>query len=125
MITLVEEPKIDVFLTEAQAREILGLCRQSCYNLRKAGILTSIYENGKVMYSANEVEALILDRSTPKALPVAKRKVISVTPNNTVRKRATPKEPKKCVPSHEGYTPYIPPTAPQKVTYEDFDNFFI
>jgi predicted DNA-binding transcriptional regulator AlpA len=128
-------PEPDIFLTEKEVREILGLSRQSCYNMRRAGIFTSHYVKGKVKYSAAEVEAYIERKSLPD---------IRVTP--TIRTRAKPGEPKKervyTKPSRveqrqlsdEGCNaPSItkmskrtpPPLAMPEPSYEDFDNYFI
>ena len=123
----IEEP--DIFLTEKEVREILGLSRQSCYNMRRAGIFTSHYVKGKVKYSAAEVEAYIERKSLPD---------IRVTP--TIRTRAKPGEPKK----ERVYTkPEVKPRKSSRVeqrqlsdegcntppslqqNYEDFDNYFI
>jgi len=117
-----DAPEPDIFLTEKEVREILGLSRQSCYNMRRAGIFTSHYVKGKVKYSAAEVEAYIERKSLPD---------IRVTP--TIRTRAKPGEPKK----ERVYTPKPapsvakmskrtpPPTTMPEPSYEDFDNYFI
>jgi predicted DNA-binding transcriptional regulator AlpA len=112
-------PGPDTYLTETEVREILGLSRQSCYNMRKAGIFTSHYIKGKVKYSAQEVEAFIIRKSLPE---------IRVTP--TIRTRAKPGEPKKAPqarlrkkPSEGRNTP--PPPQMPPASYEDFDNYFI
>ncbi|MCX5637113.1 MAG: helix-turn-helix domain-containing protein, partial [Planctomycetota bacterium] len=90
----------DTFLTETEVREILGLSRQSCYNMRKAGIFTSHYVGGKVKYSAAEVEAFIIRKSLPE---------IRVTP--TIRTRAKPGELKKAR-VHTQRTKSTPPPPP-------------
>jgi len=126
-------PAPDTFLTEMEVREILGLSRQSCYNMRKAGIFTSHYVSGRLMYSAAEVEAFIRRKALPE---------IRVTP--TIRTRAKPGEPKKerIYPSRVGQrqlsdegckTPSLtqmskrtpPPPQMPPASYEDFDNYFI
>jgi predicted DNA-binding transcriptional regulator AlpA len=117
-------PEPDIFLTEKEVREILGLSRQSCYNMRRAGIFTSHYIKGKVKYSAAEVEAYIERKSLPD---------IRVTP--TIRTRAKPGEPKKErvytkpeVKPRKFKAPLgvaIPPPALPEASYEDFDNYFI
>jgi len=116
-------PAPDTFLTEMEVREILGLSRQSCYNMRKAGIFTSHYVSGRLMYSAAEVEAFIRRKALPE---------IRVTP--TIRTRAKPGEPKKerVYPSRVGHRkPLVlseaeaPPPQMPPASYEDFDNYFI
>ena len=118
-ITHPDAPEPDIFLTEKEVREILGLSRQSCYNMRRAGIFTSHYIKGKVKYSAKEVEAYIERKSLPD---------IRVTP--TIRTRAKPGEPKKerapQVRTKKSITqPQPSPQPSSPASYEDFDNYFI
>ena len=121
-----DPPKPDTYLTELEVRENLGLTRQSCYNLRKSGVLTSHYVGGKVRYSANEIEAFVLDKTTPKTLPVGSNKIKRGGSNNTVRNRAAPGEPnKEATPKPRAAKTPVPQTKPQPVSLEDFDNYFI
>jgi predicted DNA-binding transcriptional regulator AlpA len=109
-----DAPGPDTYLTENEVREILGLSRQSCYNMRKAGIFTSHYIGGKVKYSAAEVEAFIVRKSLPE---------IRVTP--TIRSRAKPGEPKKERVYTQRTKSTPPPPKMPPASYEDFDNYFI
>ena len=121
-----DPPKPDTYLTELEVREILGLSRQSCYNLRKAGILTCHYAGKEVRYSANEVEAFVLDKAIPTAVPVGKQKFLTKNPDSTVRNRAAPGEPKKvATPKPIATKTPVPQTKPQPASFDDFDNYFI
>lgn len=64
----------DIWLSEPEVIEILGVTRQTCYNLRKAGVLKYYSIEGKLRYNGNDIAEFIAQCKTPKLqIPKAPR----------------------------------------------------
>ena len=91
-----------VWLTEAEVMEILGVSRQTCYNLRMSGELKFYKVNNQVRYEGESIKAFVKQRNTPQ-----------------LQEPKQPKQPKQLKQLKSKTA--IPPS--KKV--EDLDNYFI